>query len=401
MDTYNCPACGGQLELDDKAEIGTCPYCSTKVPLCEVKKIKIKYDETKKAENYRFIADDAFSTGNYSAAYDYYTKYLECDTGCWTVLYKRGLSAAYLSNLECARFKELDSALKSAISATDESERRAAALYITDTAASLIEFFSKSYIDKMKRTLFTGKDVCGRFFDLNGGLLSFASAVLPLIGDEDMESGAAFEESKKKFIKAAVFLCNATPEALEYHNGYRTVQTKNGTETRELRAKSPSPVAPTARNLRLELVSAYNGIPSTVAGLEAIDKEITEHIGTVERYENALALHLESNKEVKAAYRRNYSLPFLIAAAVTALGTLALVAFTEIWILAICAAVVTIGLLISALVFHIIGRKKRKEIEKTFPEELTIKKEAAELSRRELERLREKKDRFIQGNMIR
>lgn len=91
----------------------------------------------------------------------------------------------------------------------------------------------------------------------------------------------------------------------------------------------------------------------------------------------------------------------MIAAAVTALGTLALVAFTEIWILAICAAVVTIGLLISALVFHIIGRKKRKEIEKTFPEELTIKKEAAELSRRELERLREKKDRFIQGNMIR
>lgn len=91
----------------------------------------------------------------------------------------------------------------------------------------------------------------------------------------------------------------------------------------------------------------------------------------------------------------------MIGAAVTALGTFALVLFTDIPALAICAAVVTVGLLIAALVFHVIGMKKRKEIEKTFPEELTIKKEAAELSRRELERLREKKERFIQGNMIR
>ncbi len=106
-----CTQCGAQLELDDQREFGFCSHCGTKLMLRETVNVKhsgtVQLDTSGRAGNRLRLADQACEAGNWSEAYNYYTKVLEDDADNYWALYRKGICAVILSEPENLRTPEL------------------------------------------------------------------------------------------------------------------------------------------------------------------------------------------------------------------------------------------------------------------------------------------------------
>jgi DNA-directed RNA polymerase subunit RPC12/RpoP len=98
LQAARCPSCSGEMQLNPKKETGFCMHCGSKILVKEAIQ-KIRIDSEHLIKNYLEIAMAAFERGDYSEAYDYYTKILEIDPAhSWEIHHYRGLSAGYLSD---------------------------------------------------------------------------------------------------------------------------------------------------------------------------------------------------------------------------------------------------------------------------------------------------------------
>jgi len=113
LKAIKCTQCSADLQLDDQKEIGYCLYCGTKILIRETININhhhsgvVKIDNSDKASNCLRLADQAYLVNNYLEAYNYYTKVLEYDSNSYHATFKKGMSAARLSQLGDIRYKDL------------------------------------------------------------------------------------------------------------------------------------------------------------------------------------------------------------------------------------------------------------------------------------------------------
>ncbi len=127
MKAMRCPQCGSELELDDTKEFGFCSSCGTKIMLHEKVEMKhtgsvqFKMDNSDQGHNRITLGNRAYSAGNYSEAYDYFTKGLEDVPNDFYALYRKGISAACLGSEDNLRLGELQSGLIAAREVLDNT----------------------------------------------------------------------------------------------------------------------------------------------------------------------------------------------------------------------------------------------------------------------------------------
>ena len=83
-----CPACGGEIQLDDSKESGFCLHCGSKVILSEAIKQRIevtgsiKIDHSDEIANCMLHAKHSYKSGNVVLAYKYIAQAIEYDFNC-------------------------------------------------------------------------------------------------------------------------------------------------------------------------------------------------------------------------------------------------------------------------------------------------------------------------------
>ena len=112
-----CPQCAGALQVPDDRDIVKCMYCGIDVVVRQA--IQLVSGNTK---NFVELAKAASAAGNYSEAYDYFTKTLELEPTNAEAWFGKGTAAGWLSTLVDFRFGEMLVAYENAVKfSKDES----------------------------------------------------------------------------------------------------------------------------------------------------------------------------------------------------------------------------------------------------------------------------------------
>lgn len=114
-----CPQCAGSLQVPDDREIVKCMYCGVDVVVRQA--VQLIPGNSK---NLFELAESAFSGGNYSEAYGYYTKVLEIEPKNAAAWLGKGSSAGWLSTLNEFRFSEMLVAFETAVNCSADSSSK-------------------------------------------------------------------------------------------------------------------------------------------------------------------------------------------------------------------------------------------------------------------------------------
>lgn len=90
-----CSACGANLEVDSKLEVGFCQYCGSKFMLCERVNVDVKIDH--EIDNKIMVANQFFQEGNFEKAEKIFKEILSYDVNCYQAWWGRYLCESYYS----------------------------------------------------------------------------------------------------------------------------------------------------------------------------------------------------------------------------------------------------------------------------------------------------------------
>jgi len=121
--TARCPQCGGELKLDDEKATAFCMHCGTKIIVQEAINA-VRIDNTHMIENWMKLGEMAIEGGNYSEAYDFFTKIVEVQPDNWFAIYKRSKAAGWQSTLINPRLVEATTGFGQAINLAPDSEKQ-------------------------------------------------------------------------------------------------------------------------------------------------------------------------------------------------------------------------------------------------------------------------------------
>lgn len=109
-----CPACGGDLQLDNTMEKGFCMYCGSQVIVQQAIGM-VHIDNTHMLDKWMHMAEAAYDANNCEEAYTYYTKVVETQPNNWKAVFFKGMSAAWQSSIAKPRIQEAISGVEQAI----------------------------------------------------------------------------------------------------------------------------------------------------------------------------------------------------------------------------------------------------------------------------------------------
>lgn len=105
-----CPQCAGSLQVPDDRDTVKCMYCGVDIVVRQA--IQLVSGNSK---NFLELAKAASAAGNYSEAYDYFTRILEIEPANPEAWLGKGSSAGWRSNLKEFRFGEMLIAYENAV----------------------------------------------------------------------------------------------------------------------------------------------------------------------------------------------------------------------------------------------------------------------------------------------
>ena len=169
-----CPGCGANVEFDSDRDYGFCEYCGTKV-MQEKIVVEHRVDETEKYGNIIRLANQAYAAGNYSEAYDYYTKSLEIKQDNYMVFFRKALCAGHLSSAG-ERNAEVISGIKSAYTLAGKEKEK-------ELAGEITAFVSRKSLSAPSE--FIGMESCNKYVEMIRGHVTLADALYLYVDNEN------------------------------------------------------------------------------------------------------------------------------------------------------------------------------------------------------------------------
>lgn len=116
-----CPQCGGEIQVDNQQDTGFCLHCGSKIIVQEAIRA-VRIDNSHMVDSWLRMGKAALEAGNYSEAYDYFTRVVEIKPDDWFALLQKGYSASLQSSFEKPRIDELMHGIKQAIKLIDATD---------------------------------------------------------------------------------------------------------------------------------------------------------------------------------------------------------------------------------------------------------------------------------------
>lgn len=194
--TMKCPNCGGTLQLDDSKDFGYCIFCGTQVRVQDEKTRvevsgSVKFDETEKYGNCLNLANQAYTNGNMSEAYTYYTKALEIRQNDYLPVFRKGLCAGYLSHDGGLRVEEV-------VSGVSRGHDMAPDKVACQTMSEEIMEFVTNY-ELPQNDGFYSSDDCARYVKTVFGRIVLLNRLYPFIDQENTEDVVKYIETVLKY----------------------------------------------------------------------------------------------------------------------------------------------------------------------------------------------------------
>ena len=197
-----CPGCGANVEFDSNRDYGFCEYCGTKV-MQEKIVVEHKIDESQKYSNLLRLANQAYSAGNYSEAYDYYTKSLEIRQDDYLVIFRKALCAGYLSAAG-ERNAEVVSGVRSAYALAGKAKEKELAAEITMLLGSR---------PLREPAEFIGQDSCAGYVEMVRGHIMLADSLYSFVDNKN-------PDMVERFCKNIVTACDLIKQTYNYKKIY-------------------------------------------------------------------------------------------------------------------------------------------------------------------------------------
>ena len=413
LQTFKCPNCNGELQMDDGLEKGYCMYCGSTIHVKEeVAKIKIELsgkveiDDTKRFENTMTLADRAFDIGNYGESYNYYCSALECRTDDAHAVFRKGLCAAYIS---FTRVGELEQGIRTALEinrAKDKGGNESNHLIFTELLA-YIDATSELDCERPKGFVYPSLAAVNNTFSTIAVLTRLSSLCAEIISEEMMAAQPAYEEDKRSCLELGITICKRGTVALKYVAGTKQVQKGGSFVTESIYKTVKSPALEMQKKYLVQLKDQFNDLPTTRKTLARYDGELAQLQQDVDAFDQGLEAYFEENPAIRRAYNRT-PLPFVIATGVAFLlillvgGLVGSTASDDILgMLLVLLVLMFVGFGVYSVIRLISHAKKRKSILDQLPPELAELKVTHDESLEKMKGLQRSRAAFVNKNLKR
>lgn len=296
-----CPNCGASVDLDPSMKAAYCIHCGTRLMVDdEVQRIEIKTDRTKEMNNALIIADNAFASGNYQEAYTYYTRYIKYEVNMPHVVFRRGLSAAYLSRGGSLRIPELLTGLGSAVALCQaQGDEQSILRFITEVH----QYVRRAYEPNSgyhKRTRFPDREALMRYLNETIAYARLLERLLSYLPYERLKRIPSAQQLKRALIDSAMELYLRVTEKYTYVSGQRLY---NGSVVEDVATfKSPDAGACLASVQRL--TAEYNNVPYVNDTLYQMDQELAKLEAGAREYEALCAAFWQEHPDLYEQYEQ-------------------------------------------------------------------------------------------------
>ncbi len=403
--SINCPNCNGSVQVDDSLKFGFCLYCGSKLMLQEIQKVKIEFDDTKKAANYMQLAFTAYSNANFSEAYGYFSKCLEIDVRNWKAVFYRGLCAVNLASFEKTRLNELHSGTVQALQIIGQSDATVQERVEVVTAVNtFVVRFMSSHYNLNPGFVFESMQVVNRYFASLLELLPVLSVINQAITETMMQSSPNLETLKKQILESGIRVCDLAILPVNYYNGTKTITNNGRTQTVRVTAKFKPVPLPAVQQHRNVFVNAYNSLPGIRLTFNKFSADEAQKQESIHRYEQALDAFWITHSAEKTLYYSYVSkalkIWFLVCIVVAVVSFFACVFLTPLVLLTIAALVAAIVLAIVWVVKITKSKVNRGKIEKeVFTDELKSQKKAADQAKIDLKNIIKSKEKYASSTL--
>lgn len=391
-----CPSCGGELQLDDKLEKGFCVYCGNAIVIQEdVTKVKVEHsgkveisgsveiDETQKIKNYIKLADEAFEVGNFPESYLYYSKCLECDVSNKYAVFKKGLTAAYMSY---TRINELAHAIVK-VSADYEKEWQN---YIHKGTLAFIKNCYRINCKPPKDNIYPDYYTLNEVFNVLKCLIELCKTCISVIPENMVISDPAFENYKKEYVLNGIELCEKANREFKYQDGYEQVKDDDKYVMKPVYKNTRYTYYAESVNDIKTFNALYRELPSIKKKIDGYKADLEQLRQEKARYNDELQRYFYANPEIEKAYKKKYATPFVISSIGCGIAYLVFFflgteggidAMVPLFFAAFLATQVSI---ILAIVQGVKGRRTRERIMNELPLPIAKLKKSCETKEKEL-----------------
>jgi len=411
LQSFRCPNCNGQLQMDDNLEKGYCMYCGSTIHVQEeVAKIKVEHsgkveiDDSKKFANSMALADRAFEIGNYGESYGYYCTALECQVNNAHAVFRKGLCAAYIS---ATRVGELEQGVKTAleINRTEAEDADRENHMIFTELFAYIKATYKLDCERPKGFVYPSLAAANNTFSVITVLTRLCGMCADIISEEMMAAHPTYESEKRACLEMGLELCKRGTGTLKYISGTQRVKRGNVYVTENVYNYAKSPAAEMERQYLTQFKTAFNNLPTTRSTLAEYDGEIAKLEKDVQAYKLGLESYFRANPEIGKVYNQT-PLPFVLATAAAFFLIILVAAVAADSVPKAVFVILMIVLVLSGVgcgvifVMRLVAcSRNRKQILSQLPPDLASLKVTHDRSSEQLAKLRRTKADFVRKNI--
>lgn len=382
-----CPSCSAHLEIDEASNSCYCSYCGT---LVERERINInvsgsvKLDQSGQQDNFRKLAESAFSAGNYAEAYRYYAKVLEISISDARAVFRKGLCAGYLSlNSGAFRIVEVMEGYTSAmlmLGKDEDTKSRFTGEYI----ALAIAYSSPL----MKHS--------GTVFADNAAFMFFCNEYqvkISQIYDMYCRVPTIFSNQCESFLSHILRVCSCAEQ--KYHCYYYINSSSGPPRQMKKLLLMPTNTRGCAKSIADKCRMNYMYLPHIIKQSKSLNEEIAVNQGKITVYENAYNAFGQSNPQYLSQMRSIKVGGTLLVILITVFSCVALF-IVSVLTLPYLLVSIPAAIIAACLVWKKMKAKKLAELDSSFlPPEIVEMRKTSDESKVLLERANNKKASLV------
>jgi tetratricopeptide (TPR) repeat protein len=154
-----CPKCGGELMLPKDRNDVICTYCGSTFFLSDA----LAKQQNPSLTTLFQLANNGMRGGNYTEAYDYFTRIVEIDPDNSDAWIGKGISAGWLSTLGKPRISEMVSAISQGLEFVSPEKTENYKINLSDLVTNISKSFYVLAYRHMKENLSLGSSIFNEF----------------------------------------------------------------------------------------------------------------------------------------------------------------------------------------------------------------------------------------------